>query len=148
MRTLRLITAPAPAPARGGGRKWGPDGVGVGVYQVPGGDTYVVKLTRAVAGKPPPHPYAQRVRVLTAGQGDRANSKDEAEAVRFKLEFEWGLIWKLRPEYRLEGVALEAFITQFRRCIMCGQGLVQKVSLDRAMGKVCYENVTGNKVSR
>jgi hypothetical protein len=111
----------------------------IGVYRVPEtGTIYVVKPNREKTRL-----YAKRLEQIS---GNRLTHSDEV--VNWKLVYESGAIYKLKPEYKMSYDDAREWSIRFNHCIICGRFLKDAQSVAEGIGPVCAESVYGIKRKR
>ena len=109
------------------------EGVGPGVYNLPTGEIYVVKLNRAKT-----RVYAKR---LVEVGSDRLSA--ENKRVNFDFEYEPGAIYRIRSEHLMGLETAKKLMIQYGRCIVCGRKLKVAESVERGVGPVCIKYFDG-----
>lgn len=104
--------------------------VGPGVYELPSGAIYVVKMNRGKTRS-----YAKR---LVEIHTDRLNENDEH--VQIEFEYAPGAIYEIRPEHRMDVDRAKALTLRYGRCIACGRHLKAAQSVERGIGPVCIKS--------
>jgi hypothetical protein len=98
-----------------------------GVYELPNGDVYVVKLNKAKT-----HLYAKQ---LVDFKGKRLTFN--SEVTHFKYIYVAGAIDQILPEYRMSWERAKAFVQKFRQCVRCGHHLSDATSVEQGVGPIC-----------
>ena len=112
--------------------------VGPGVYELPNGEIYVVKLNRERS-----HVYAKR---LIDTPSDRVT--EQGKVVSFDFEYESGAIFRIQPEHKMSLDRAKTLMIRYGRCIVCGRPLKVSESVERGIGPVCITYFGGgNKKS-
>lgn len=104
-----------------------PQLVGPGVYELPTGEIFVVKLNREKT-----RVYAKK---LVEIGGTRLTETDEH--VQIEFEYAPGAIHRLREEHRMPLDRAKALTLRYGRCINCGTRLVAAKSVEEGIGPVC-----------
>ena len=103
--------------------------VGVGVYELPSGEIYVVKPNRAKT-----RVYAKR---LVETPSNRLT--EQGEYVTFDFVYECGAIYRLKLEHKMSIERAKKLMIRYGRCIVCGRRLKVAESVERGIGPVCIK---------
>lgn len=104
----------------------------IGIYEV--GDA-IFKVTRS---KKTGGLYASRL-IYTVGQAERLTAA--GTVIKAKYEYEFGAIADLRASHRVTAERAKALSIIFTSCIVCGRHLKNALSVERAIGPVCWKRV-------
>lgn len=121
------IPIPAPGPVQ---KPVDISEIGIGVYELPTGEIYVVKPNTAGDRK-----YAKR---LLESPSDRVT--ETGVKVKFDFVYERGAIYRLRPEYKMSIARGKELMIKYGRCIVCGRHLRVAESVERGIGPVCIKS--------
>lgn len=100
-----------------------------GVYELPTGEIYVVKLNREGS-----RTYAKR---LVESPSERVT--ESGKVVDFDFEYEASAIYKIRPEHLMNVGRAKDLMIRYSRCIVCGRRLKVAESVERGIGPVCIK---------
>jgi len=107
--------------------------VGPGVYELPTGEIYVVKLNAAKN-----RVYAKK---LVEIAGERLT--ETGQTANFDFVYEMGAIYKIQPQHLMPLERAKTLMIKYGRCIACGRRLKQKVSVERGIGPICIKYFRG-----
>jgi len=108
--------------------------VGIGVYELPTGEIYVVKPNRAKTRL-----YAKKLVETT----ERLTK--QGKRVDFDFVYERGAIYKLKPQHKMFIERAKRLMIRYGRCIVCGRRLKVAKSVERGIGPVCIKYFRGIK---
>lgn len=100
-----------------------------GVYEV-NGQVYIVKPNRAKTGL-----YAKRLVEIAS---ERLNANDDL--VNIEFVYAPGVIFDLKPEYKMPLERAEALTIRYGRCIVCNRRLKAGKSVKQGIGPVCIKS--------
>ncbi len=107
--------------------------VAPGVYELPTGEIYVVKLNRAKT-----RVYAKRLVEVDSERLSKENKR-----VKFDFEYESGAIFRIEPDHLMGIERAKQLMIQYGRCIVCGRRLKVAESVERGIGPVCIKYFDG-----
>lgn len=100
-----------------------------GVYEV-NGQVYIVKPNRAKTGL-----YAMRLVEIAS---ERLNANDDL--VNIEFVYAPGVIFDLKPKYKMPLERAEALTIRYGRCIVCNRRLKAGKSVKQGIGPVCIKS--------
>lgn len=100
-----------------------------GVYEV-NGQVYIVKPNRAKTGL-----YAKRLVEIAS---ERLNANDDL--VNIEFVYAPGVIFDLKPKYKMPLERAEALTIRYGRCIVCNRRLKAGKSVKQGIGPVCIKS--------
>ena len=100
-----------------------------GVYEV-NGQVYIVKPNRAKTGL-----YAMRLVEIAS---ERLNAHDDL--VNIEFVYAPGVIFDLKPKYKMPLERAEALTIRYGRCIVCNRRLKAGKSVKQGIGPVCIKS--------
>lgn len=106
-----------------------------GVYELPTGEIYIVKLNREKS-----RVYAKR---LVEAPSERMTVP--GKVVDFDFEYEPGGIHKIHPEHLMDLDRAKNLMIRYGRCIVCGRRLKVAESVERGVGPVCIKYFGGGR---
>lgn len=108
-----------------------------GIYLDPDtGEFWRVRPSRQNPGRV----YAERIIVLRPAVKQNGVI---VEPAKVDFEHEAGKVYKLLPEWRISVADAQRFGVAYGACIRCGKKLTVSTSIERAMGKVCFDAIMG-----
>ena len=103
--------------------------VGIGVYELPNGEIYVVKPNRAKT----------RVYAMKLVESPSERLTETGTHVKFDFVYEKGAIYKIKPEYKMDIERAKELMIRYGRCIVCGRRLKVAESVERGIGPICIK---------
>jgi hypothetical protein len=99
----------------------------IGVYELPTGEVYIVKLTRDKERL-----YAKRLIEINSTRLTEADG-----VVQIEFEYEAGAIRRIRPEHKMPLERAKGFCLRYGRCLACNRKLKVASSIEAGLGPVC-----------